>query len=76
MTANQLAAALETGRRFRLTIDMGRGCIERPVVTRATVQRFGAIDLVTFHESGAPDHVGAFSTKGECEVVGCVEVAA
>jgi hypothetical protein len=68
MNASNLASLVNAGTPVVIPFTDATGREYRPTITRATVQRFGALDLVTFHEQGAPDHIAMCSYKPEQDV--------
>jgi hypothetical protein len=71
-TATDVAAIIGGGQRVRLLIVDATGAEFRPIVDRTSVQRFGGLDLLTFHAPGMPDSVGVLS-KSQKGVV-CYEL--
>lgn len=68
MKASDLAARVNGGTPTTIRYECADGTIRTPTVVRATEQRWGALDLLTFHEAGMPDHIGALSQKPENEI--------
>lgn len=66
--AADLAEAVNGGASHVIRICTADGLVLTPVIERATVQRFGSMDLITFHQPGAPDHIGALSCKPDYPV--------